>query len=225
MPTTRLYPQDLAKRLYEMRRTLGLYTAAVLVGIAGWWGYATWKEGREMAAQMLLAEALASLEKGVDPSGGAQLPRGKGTGGLQEALERLVRLRQEYPGSQAAEQSVLQTGNIYYHQGEYEKALQAYQEYLGTYPSGASSVLAGLGRAYALEGLGRVEEAAAVFRTVAERHRESHLRAEALMGLGRSLAKNGRGVEALETYRRIAEEYPGTPLARRADELAALLAR
>src|SRR3972149_2438927 len=85
---------------------------------------------------------------GLRAGGGTR--RGRGTGGRKEALERLVRLRQEYPGSQAAEQSVLQTGNIYYHQGEYEKALQAYQEYLGTYPSGASTVLAGVGRAYAL---------------------------------------------------------------------------
>jgi TolA-binding protein len=215
---------DLVQRLYEMREQLGLAGAAVLVVVLGWWGYSTWTAMRESTAQARLTEALTALDKVVSASPDDKMP-GATDDELRKALEHLTDLRREHPSSRAAEQALVQIGNLQYQRGGYQDALQAFQEYLERYPSGHSTLISALGKAYSLEALDRAQEAAAVFRNVVDRHQDSVLRADALLGLGRTLKESRDPAEAEKAYLRVIEEFPGSLWAVRAEELMASMGR
>jgi len=216
--------RDVALRLYERRLPLGLGALAVLSAALGWWGYHTWRTRQEGAAQVFMTTALTGLEASLKGTEGGKASEAS-SGRLEEAQTILLQIRKEYPSSKAAEQALLLMGNIFYQRAEYEKAVQAYQEYLEQYPWGSWVLLAGIGKGYTLEAQGRYEDAAAIFRTLGERYKDSSLSIEARLGLARSLSYVHRRAEALEVYRRIAEEYAGTSWARRAEELMGVVER
>lgn len=216
--------RDVALRMYERRLPLGLGALAVLSAALGWWGYHTWRTRQEEAAQVLMTKALAGLEELSKGAEGAK-PSEARDGRVEEAQAVLFQIRKEYSSSKAAEQALLQLGNIFYQRAEHQKALQAYQEYLEQYPAGSWVILAGVGKGYTLEAQGRHEDAAAIFRTLGERYKDSSLRIEALLGLARSLRHLDRRPEAVEVYRRIADEYAGTSWGRRAEELMGVVER
>lgn len=214
IPLPRTTPRDVTDRLYEHRVPLGLATVAILMVVLAWWGYRTWQARQEGAAQLLLAQALAATETakaGETP----EQPGGAAAG--EKALQLLRQARDGYPWTAAAEQALVQIGNVHYQRGEYQAALEADQIYLEEYPNGAWVLLAGLGKGYALEGLERYQDAAATFRAFADRYQGHSLRAEALMGLARSLSQLHKPSEAVEVYRRVTEEYPGTRWAQQAE--------
>jgi len=216
--------RDLVDRLYDARVPLGVALLALLVLVFGWWAYRTWHTRQESAAQFLLTRALVARDRSP---GTEEDEEGKEEPGkhLEKALELFRQIRDEYPASRAAEQAVLQIGNIHYERGEYQEALEAYQAYLGEYPKGESGLLAGLGKGYALEAQKRDDAAAATFRAMADRYEASILTVEALMGLGRSLIQLDQRTEAKALYRRIIEEYPGTRWAKHARNQVASLER
>jgi TolA-binding protein len=210
-------PRDLANRLYEVRIPLGLGALALLLVVSGWWGYRVWQMKQEGAAQALMTKALVMLAEASKAPDGAKAAA-VAPGHLEQALQLFREIRKEYPSSRAAEEALLQIGNILYRQGEHQGALQAYQEYLERYPTGRLVVLAGLGKAYSLEAQRRYQEAAATFRTLSERYKHDPLAVEALMGLARCLKDLDRPSDAVEIYRRVAKEYPGTAWASQAEE-------
>jgi TolA-binding protein len=213
IPLLRTSPRDVTDRLYEHRVLLGLATVAILMVILGWWGYRTWHARQENAAQLLLAQAFEAAAT----TKGEETPEQQGSTAGEKALQLLRQAREEYPWTGAAEQALVQIGNVHYQRGEHQEAVEAYQAYLEQYPSGAWVLLAGLGKGYALEALGRYEDAAATFRAFADRYKGHSLRAEALMGLARSLSQLDRRSEVLEVYGRVIEEYPGTRWAQHAE--------
>jgi len=216
--------RDVALRLHERRLPLGLGAVAVLSAALGWWGYHTWRTRQKEAAQVFMTKALTGLEASLKGTEGGKASEAS-SGVLEEAQALLLQVRKEYPSSKAGEQALLLMGNIFYQRADYDKALQAYQEYLEQYPGGSWVVLAGIGKGYTLETQGRYEDAAAIFRTLGERYKDSSLGIEALLGLARSLSHLDRPAEAVEVYRRIAEEYAGTSWARRAEELMGVVER
>ncbi len=216
--------RDLALRMYERRVPLGLGALAVLSAALGWWGYHTWRTRQEEAAQVLMTRALTGLEASLKRTEGGKASEAS-SGVLEETQALLFQIRKEYSSSKAAEQALLQMGNIFYQRADYEKALRAYQEYLEQYPGGSWVLLAGIGKGYTLEAQERHEDAAAIFRTLGERYKDSSLSIEALVGLARSLSHLDRRAEALEVYRRIADEYAGTSWGRRAEELMGVVER
>ncbi|MBW8056602.1 MAG: tetratricopeptide repeat protein [candidate division NC10 bacterium] len=220
----RITPQDVTSRLYEVRRPVALGVLALALLGSGWWGYRAWQGRREDAAQAVLTQALQTLGRLPEPKEGEKAPS-EPSGQVERGLELLIRLRQEYPSSDAAEQALLQIGTLSYQGGEHQKALKAYQDYLEQYPTGPWMILAGLGKGYALEALERYEGAAATFRTLTEAYKGHTLTVEALMGLARSLMRLDRQPEALAAYRRVIEEYPATRWADQAEEAAAFLER
>ncbi len=218
----RVTPKDLADRLYDFR---GLLTVGVLVAllvVVGWWGYGTWQARRETAAQGLLAEAVEALQSAPESQTVGE-PSPESGGQLEAGFRLLERVRAEYPSSPAAEQALLHEGNALYQNGDHKEALHAYQRYLEQYPTGSWVFLAGLGKGYALQGLQRYEEAAATFRTLADSPQASVFKAEALMGLARSMMQLARPTDAMAAYRRVIEDYPTSPWSEEAErELASL---
>ena len=216
--------RDVALWMHERRVPLGLGALAVFSAALGWWGYHAWRTRQEAAAQALMTKALTRLEASFKGTEGGK-DSGASSGMLDEAQVLLFQIRKEYASSKAAEQALLQMGNIFYQRADHEKALQAYQEYLEQYPGGSWVLLAGIGKGYTLEAQGRYQDAAAIFRTLAERYKDSALRIEALLGLARSLSHLDRRPEALEVYGRIAKEYAGTSWGRQAEELMGVAER
>jgi len=210
--------------MYERRLPLGLGALAVVSAALGWWGYHSWRTSQEEAAQVLMTKALTGLEASLKGTEGGKASEAS-SGRLEEAQTILLQIRKEYPSSKAAEQALLQLGNIFYQKADHEKALQAYQEHLEQYPGGSWVILAGVGKGYTLEAQGRYEDAAAIFRTLGERYKDSSLSIEALLGLARSLGHLERRPEAVELYRRIADDYAGTSWGRRAEELMGVVER
>jgi TolA-binding protein len=213
IPLPRTSPRDVTDRLYERRVPLGLATLAILMVILGWWGYRTWQARQEGAAQLLLTHALQT----------AETPK-EGSTAAEDALQLLRQTREEYPWTAAAEQALVQIGNVHYQRGEYQEAVQGYQAYLEQYPSGPWGLLAGLGKGYALEAQERYEDAAATFRAFADRYQGHSLSAEALMGLARSLTQLDQRTELVDVYQRVTAEYPGTRWARDAERQLVTLA-
>lgn len=213
IPLPRTTPRDVTDRLYEHRVPLGLATLAIFMVILGWWGYRTWQARQEGAAQLLLAQAFQAAER----TKGGETPEQPASTDAEEPLRLLRQAREDYPWTAAAEQALVQIGNVHYQRGEYQQAVDAYQAYLEQYPGGAWVLLAGLGKGYALEALERYEDAAATFRAFAESYKGHSLRADALMGLARSLSQLNQPSLAAEVYRAVTEEYPGTLWARQAE--------
>jgi TolA-binding protein len=197
---------------------------ALLLVILGWWGYRTWQVRQEHAAQRLLTQALTSLDPTAPTPEGEEAEQPFSREG-EDALQLLQRTRQEYPSTAAAEQALLQIGNVHYQRGEYDSALEAYQTYLGQYPNGGWVLLAIVGKGYALESEGRYQDAALTFRALADRYKHHTLGAEALMGLGRCLTALDQPKKAVEVYERLITDYPATPWARQAQMQIASLQR
>ncbi len=219
-------PEHLSSRLYEMGRPAILAVVVLVLALFGWWGYRTLHVKREDAAQLLLTNALQMLQNLPErPTAEAPTVTPETASGPQEALSLLNQVREEYPASKASEHALVEIGHILYGLGKSEEALVAYQRYLEQYPNGSWVMLAGLGRAYAMESQGQYKVAASIFRSLAERYRGQALGAEALIGAARSLEQAQEAEEALSAYRRIVEDYPGSPWARRAEVQVAYLER
>lgn len=220
----RVTRKELSDHLYELRRPIMLGVLALLLVIFGWWGYRTLQARREMAAQALLTDALHTLERASPPTASPETkPDEPNT--PEQALALFHQISLEYPSSKAAEQALLQIGNTHYALGNSQEALAAYQRYLQEYPHGSWLLLAGLGKAYALEAQGQYTAAASVFRNLAEHYRGHSLSLEALTALGRCLELAQDRAGAIEVYRRVVTQYPGSNPSREAEVRLAVLER
>ncbi|MFQ5658333.1 MAG: tetratricopeptide repeat protein [Candidatus Methylomirabilales bacterium] len=216
--------KDLTQQLYDLRRPLTIGVVAALLMIGAWWGYRTVQSRQEEAAQVLLARALESASEARRAAEGEEA-KAEMELGRKGALPVLVEIREQYASSRAAEQALLQMGDISYRLGHYQDALGAYQEYLEEYPRGWAVVLAGLGKAYAMEAGGQYKTAASIFRHLADRYQAHGLAPEALMGLARCVRQVGGANEAQAVYQRLITDYPATRWARQAEENLAILDR
>lgn len=224
LPVRRVTPRDVTDRLYEARVPLALATLGVLLALVGWWGYGSWRARQEDAAQYLVTRGLEAFNRNQQSPAGEK-PEPASPQDAHAWIQPLRQARQDYPSSKGAEQALLLMGNLYYTQKEYQQALDAYQHYLEEYPGGAWVFLAAMGKGYALESLQRFQDAAETFRAVAERYNDHPLRPELLMGLARSLAQFDQRTEALATYERVIQEFPGTRWSTQAQTHVASLQR
>ncbi len=223
-PTSVTSAKAVRDLLYQRRWFLALGAVGVLFLLLSFWGYTRIRARWETEAQAMLTAALEASERIPAPTSG-KLPAGEAASRLEEVLKSLAVLRERYASTEAAEHALLQIGDISYRLGRYRDALTAYQRYLEQYPRGWAILLAGLGKGEALEALGQFVEAAATFRSLAERYRGHSLIGEALMALGRSLESLKKQGEAKEVYQRILKEHPDTPWSRLAERRLAYLER
>lgn len=220
----RVTPKEFADHLYEFRNSLLIGGLVLLLVIAGWLGYRALQAKREAAAQAMLTDALQILET-ASASTQTTGTNPENPSPPEQALAVLNQISVEYPSSRAAEQAILQTGNILFALGEFQGAFVTYQQYLEQYPSGSWLLLAGLGRAYALEAQKEYTVAASIFRNLAQRYRGNALTMEALLGLGRTLERAEDKSAAIEVYRGVMADYAGSTWSRQAEERVAILER
>jgi len=139
-----------------------------------------------------------------------------------EAVAELQRIADRYGRTPAGHQSRLLLGRISYERGDYQTALECYEELAGLRGVTAEiRALAWEGLAYAYEGKGDLARAAAYHEKVAK-GRVSYLRPWGWMGLARCYEGMGDLQRAVEAYNRFLSDFPHHSLA---PEARALVSR
>src|SRR5574337_84319 len=173
----------------------------VLLGL----GFGTWRWYE--AAQARGASALA------DASHAAQEAFGRDAAPTQRdaAIRKLEDAIARHPSNQLVPQAAYHLGNLRYEARQWEAARAAYTLALARGARGALGSLCRIGIAYAWEAQGKYPEMLEAYQeTVVRLSPTDFLYEEALMGLARAEELNGKPDRALETYRRILREIPGT---------------
>jgi tetratricopeptide (TPR) repeat protein len=196
------------------RRTIALVVVAVLVaaalGAGGWFWHAT--EQRQVTAVYATAMVRAKAARGPQATSAA---RTAAIMGLEAVLAR-------YPSARSASQAAYELGNLKYESQQYDAARAAYEVALAREPTTTIRSLARAGIGYAWESERGFEKAAAAFQTaLGGLTPKDFLYEDLLADLARSQERAGRKEQAIETYRRLLRDVPGT---RRADDVRTRLA-
>jgi hypothetical protein len=203
---------------------------AILVVVAGAWGYATWQQRRTTQAEAAFADALmifdAPLRSELPPQ--AQLPLGqpvfesagekyKQAAAAFDGVERQygghpVALRARYFGALARAEA-----------GETAQAQKLLEEIAGKSGPGLEPALAKLALAEQLRKAGQPGKAAEAFAKLVDDPKWPLPKDHALMELAQAQEEMKKTSEARATYKRIADEFPASVYAaearRRAENL------
>ena len=128
--------------------------------------------------------------------------------------ERLVRaLVKDAPDTKGAMEAFLAIADVKIVSGDWKAAVETYREAVEMWPDAAKLASVQENRGWALQKLGRPDEALEAFRTAGALARDDDSRALALLKEGDVLSEVGRVDEAMATYRQVLEKYPKTAVA------------
>lgn len=168
----------------------------VVAGLIVAW--ATWQRHREQQAELMLYEAVKALPT-EEAEAGAGTPE-KTQQNRAEAQQQLQALTRDYPGTQAAGWGFWYLGHVYFEDGKYSEALEAYERARDRLDDGQLvSILVTLNISNTHEALGACDKAVAGFETVVQSP-ANWLHGEAYQGLGRCYETMGALDKALATY-------------------------
>lgn len=187
---------------YEENRTR-VYAAAagVVLLIAGIVGYVYYQSQQQAEAEQLLAQVAQTYAQG----------------NYQAALDGtgdtpgLLTIAEEYGSTQAGNLATYYAADALYRLGEYDRALELFQEYDATEDFIGASALAAQAAIY--EDRGEYEQAAALYEDAAEHFSNSLTTPKYLMEAGRAHESAGNLDAAIALYQRIEDEYPDSDLA------------
>jgi tetratricopeptide (TPR) repeat protein len=187
---------------------------------------------REQAAAML-GQVLAESDKPVvgtpalpeaDPKQKASEYFNTEQEKQQAVANKAKAVAERYPGTPAGSTALLAEGDALYRLGSYPQALQSYDEYLKK--SEAQNIFrayAELGRAYALLGQGKMDEAVATARELADHAPGGFGRDLGLLAEGRFYQQAGQLEQAKQAYRTLKVDFSETTAGREASERLTLL--
>ena len=194
---------------------IGLLAAGVVAVVAtlalgGWF----WYRSQESRGLVALAEASNLAQQAQGP------------GATVEARERAIKALEAvvsgYPRLSAGGQAAYQLGNLRYAAGQYPAARGAYEVALAKGVSGTVRTLAAVGIGYTWESENRYDRASAAYEAAARSTgSKDFLYEESLMDLARTQELGGKPSAALDTYKRLLKEVPGT---RRGSEIQSRVA-
>ncbi|HSD51326.1 MAG TPA: tetratricopeptide repeat protein [Candidatus Methylomirabilis sp.] len=201
-------------RFYQAHRARlkACVAAAAVLGLAGG-GYWWYQVRQEADAARALAGAYAVL-------------RGEEAGKpdtLEEAVKRLREVTERHRGTRSAEEAQIAAGNLYFESGNVDDALSSYNEYLTGHPRGRFRMMAGLGKAYALEAKGDLQGAVQILSGVIEGDRENPLAGEAYMSLARAYEGLKKPEDAMRIYGEVTERFSQTNWAQQALQRMSIL--
>jgi tetratricopeptide (TPR) repeat protein len=207
---------SLAEALPRQRALrIGLLAAGVVAVVAtlvlgGWF----WYRSQESRGLVALAEASNLAQQ-------AQAP-----GATVEARERAIKALEAvvagHPRLSAAGQAAYQLGNLRYAAGQYPAARGAYEAALAKGASGTVRTLAALGIGYTWESENSYDRASSAYEAAARSiGSKDFLYEESMMDLARAQELGGKPSAALDTYKRLLKEVPGT---RRGSEIQSRVA-
>lgn len=183
---------------------IGLLVLSAL-GFGGW----SWYSAVQARGLEELARASALARDALAPQATAA-QREAAARALEEVIAR-------YSSGKIVEQAVYHLGNLRYQGGAYEAARAAYALALAKGTGGSFGRLSRVGIGYAWEAQGKYAEALAAYQGALQGLRVTDfLYEEVLMDVARGQELTGKLDDALETYRRILRDLPGS---RRADDI------
>ena len=128
--------------------------------------------------------------------------------------ERLVRaIVKDSPDAEGARQAFLLVADTKLAGGDWQGAVDAYGEAVEIWPEAARLASVQEGRGWALQRLGRGEEALEAFGLAGNLATDDLARATALLKEGDVLSELGRGDEAMAKYRAVIDRFPKTTVA------------
>jgi tetratricopeptide (TPR) repeat protein len=184
---------------------LGVITVAIL----GIFGYSYWQQHREAEGQGLLAPAVMLYESG-DYS--AALEGTDDTTGLLEIVA-------DFSSTDAGNLARFYAADALFRQGEYDRALELFEDFEREANYLGASALAG--EAAIQEGRGNHERAGDLYRRAALIFPNDAASPGYLLEAGRAYEQAGEYEDAVDVYNMVADDYPESPQARNIDLLVA----
>jgi hypothetical protein len=200
------------------RRPLAAGAIAVFVLVVAIAGFFVWRERRNTAASENLAQAMAVMDARVVPaSEGTATPPTAGTyptekARLEAALPRFQAVADRYPSTQAGIAARYQAAGILAALGRPAEAMARYQEVVER-GGGIYADMARLGLAEMQALSGRHDEAITTWQELSRQTGTNLPLDGILMQLGRTYEAAGRTADAVQTYKRIVDEFPTSPYA------------
>ena len=214
----------------ENLRPIAIGAATVFVLAAGAYGWARWSDSRDAEASYRLGEILRVRNAPIALSPAAMnAPTGTQTfATAEERGGRIIDLAdgilEGYGSSTSAPMAMYYKALTLSELGQYDEATASLETLLRDYPDDFVTPHARFKLGSVLEIQGRPGEALIHFQTVAEDVRSLFPREEGLLGVARCHEQLGQMDEALQTYQRVLNEFPGTQYfseaRRRIDELS-----
>ena len=129
---------------------------------------------------------------------------------LSEArnVQALQAIMNQYPGTSAAQLSLMQMSKAQYDNGDYIAAQASYKSFLAQYPSHPMAGIAELGLVQCTEGLGQTEQALSAYSSFAAKNPTHFLTPTAIFGKARCLQTLKRYKEARATYEDFLAAHP-----------------
>lgn len=151
---------------------------------------------------------------------GCALLRGRDTAAEGARLIRAV--VRDSPDADGAKDAFLAIADSELAAGHWRAASDIFAEAIEIWPDAAKLSSVQDGRGWALQNLGRREEALSAFAMAESLASDDDARASAILKQGDVLSDLGRGDEAMAKYRAVVEKYPKAPFAERIRKLVAV---
>ncbi len=176
------------------KRLLAIGAVVVLVALALWVALSSSRRKEAFAARSL-NQARAAAE----------------AGNLPLASSELQKLITTYDGTDAAKEGVITLNQVRLVNGQNELAAVGLRDFLATSPGEQFATPASGLLASALENARRYADAADAYTRAAGLASANYLKAQYLIGAGRSYRAAGKGSEAIRAYRTVIHKYSDTP--------------
>jgi tetratricopeptide (TPR) repeat protein len=135
---------------------------------------------------------------------------------LQYAINGCQYIIENYKDTPVAADALFYQANAYYELGDYNNALQKYQDYVKKYPKKYFSDLAQINIGKCYEQLNNFQAAVEAYQKVISKYPKRHTVPEALYNLGKIYELNNNLNEAFNFYNKLISEHPYSPWAREA---------
>jgi len=195
------------------QRNLILVIASIVVLVAGFGGWKTWRAKREAGASDLLGHAIASYDAPVvtsdaKPDDPVEPSFSDDASRLARAKGQLEQLEHDYSGTGAAAVGKVYMGHIRLQEKDSAGARKLWQEFLDERPDDllASAVRVSLLDLDRKEGKG--EQVVQRLRADLEKEEKPLPEDVILFELGTTLEQLGRKQEAHDAFQRVVDEYP-----------------
>ncbi|MCK5655515.1 MAG: tetratricopeptide repeat protein [Candidatus Aureabacteria bacterium] len=132
-------------------------------------------------------------------------------------VESLVEVSKKYSGLSAGGFALYMAANQYYRDGQKQKSMELFKDFLKSYPLSRLIPNAMLAVGYIEEDNGNYDEAINVLNGIVKQFPLNYVCPEALMFKAGLLEKNGKIHEAVSEYRNLVKSYPASLWSREAE--------
>jgi tetratricopeptide (TPR) repeat protein len=215
-------------RLAERQRTFGVIAAIVLVVALAGVGYWAWHTRTETRAQVMLTEALTTIQSPVEvpkPDTSGKISQAPGTyptvaARAEAALAQFTAVANAYPSTNAGIAARYYAAAALAMLGRPQEAATRYQEVIDK--AGTKNFYGRMAQLGLVEGLVQAkqyDQAIAKAQALANTADEALPRDAVLMELGRAYAAAGKKNEARETFDKVVKEFPASAFAEEAKSM------